>query len=221
MFDPAAVVADDPLTPDQYRFVGTRAWWIGSGGPASQRYCYLAEHVLAVWVPAHQRNEWLLDRRTDDGREPGPLEAWWQQPAPDFLAGLPRDPRLLYERLQSDSPADRPGYCGAFTYAADALRTGLVPADLRAALYRALLMIPEVRLAEAEGREAGSGEVSLGLDDGVHLTEIFISSSGGQFSGERSRLTHDTRELKAGSVTTSTVVQVSKADRIGQWPAGK
>lgn len=62
VFDPATVVADEPLGPSQYRFVGTWAWWMASGGPALRRYCYLAENVIRVWVPADQRREWLLDR---------------------------------------------------------------------------------------------------------------------------------------------------------------
>ncbi len=69
----------------------------------------------------------------------------WQVPTADFLAALPRDARQLYDRLRADSPADRHRYTGVLTYAIDALQTGLVPADLRAAVYRALLLRPPSR----------------------------------------------------------------------------
>jgi hypothetical protein len=260
VFDPATVVADEPLGPSQYRFVGTWAWWMASGGPALRRYCYLAENVIRVWVPADQSREWPLDRTltgrriwlagseedlaaagsgipqawptgrwrapygdffaSDDGREPGLTEGGWQHPTPEFLAALPRDPGLLYERLRADSPGERPGYSGVFTYACDVLRAGLVPADLRGALYQALLTMPAVRLAEAQGRDEGRREVSLGFEMRGHRKEIFVDFVCGQFSGERDSLTRDTRDLKAGTVTTSTVVRVATVDRIGQSPDG-
>src|SRR6266536_2371760 len=78
----------------------------------------------------------------DAGQEPGPQQGCWQVPTPDFFAALPRGARRLHDRLRTDSPADRPGYTGVLTYAIYALQTGLVPADLRAALYRALLLLP-------------------------------------------------------------------------------
>lgn len=117
------------------------------GGPG-KRYAYPAEHVLQLWVPADPARDWLLDRRTTGARvwlsgteEQAAADGFgteahwptgrWQTPNTEFLAGVTRDPRLLYERLRRDSP-ERSGYHGPFTYAADVLRSGLVPPDLRA-----------------------------------------------------------------------------------------
>ena len=257
VFDPAAAAADEPLRPGQYRSVGTRAWWLASGGPARNRYCFLAEIVTQLWVPAEAPLEWLLDRRVTgrriwllssaeqvreagleipggwpagrwqapygdfaaarEGRAPEPREGCWQVPTAEFLAALPRDPARLLQRLQADSPATRPGYHGPFTYAADVLRSGLVPADLRAALYQALLSLPAVRLDGAAGRD-GSGEAALILDDGARRHEVFISPAGAQFTGERTTLTKDTADLPAGTVTASAAVTVAAAGQPGQVP---
>jgi hypothetical protein len=53
---------DPPLGPDQYRYVGTHAWWLsmteGGGAPLSA----LVEHRIDHWVPADPTGDWLLDR---------------------------------------------------------------------------------------------------------------------------------------------------------------
>lgn len=258
MIDPAAVAVDEPLGPGQCRYVLTRAWWTGHLQRSGHDFSCFAENVIQVWVPADEREEWLLDRRqtgrriwlegtaeqlaragggllgswpagrwqapygdffaAESGEQPGPREDGWQFPGSHFLAALPRDPQMLYERLRADSPDDRPGYVGPFVYAADALRTGRVPADLRAALYRALLLLPGVEIIEADDQE-GTRHISLAADDGVRRNEIFISSADGQFAGERATLTGDVRSLTAGTITTDTAVRVAIVDALGQLPA--
>jgi hypothetical protein len=95
----------------------------------------------------------------------------------------------------------------------DVLRTGVVPADLRVALYRALLTIPGVEVAEdgASGRD-----FSLSLDDGSRRTEILINGENGQFAGERSTFTRDIGDYQAGTVQTSTKVVTTVVGNIGQ-----
>jgi hypothetical protein len=227
-------------------------------GSARHRYCYLAEHISQMWIPADQRQDWLLVRRSTgrrvwllrseqeavragldirepwptgrwrapygdffaaaSGRQPGSADGCWQSPTPSFLATLPRDPRQLLNRLQADSPNDRPGYSGVFTYATDALRTGLVPAGLRAVFYQALLLLPATQIADVPGDGVGQ-HVSLRHDDGTVLREIFIETANGQFAGERATLTSATHELPAGSVTTCTAVSIATLDAAGQEPS--
>jgi hypothetical protein len=258
VIDPAAVAVDEPMGPGQCRYVLTRAWWMGHVQRSGHDFSCLAENVIQIWVPADERDQWLLDRRqtgrrtwlegtaeqfarasggllgswptgrwqapfgdffaAESGKQPGPVEECWQLPNSHFLAALPRDPQVLYERLRADSPDDRPGYAGAFVYAADALRTGRVPADLRAGLYRALLLLPGVETGEADD-QGGTRRICLAVDDGVRRNEIFISSADGQFAGERATLTRDVRGLAAGTVTTDTAVRVAIVDVLGQLPA--
>jgi hypothetical protein len=254
MIDPAAAATDEPLGPDQYRYIATHAWWMATHSSPPHRYSYLAEVISHIWVPSDQQKDWLMDRQltgrriwiqgseeqatevgvqisgpwptgrwraphgdffaASAGHQPAPREGSWQVPTPDFLASLPRDPHQLLNRLQ----ADRPGYTGAFVYAADALRTGLVPADLRAALYRALLTLPDAQITEPTDTEKWQ-DIALSINDGHRRSEIFINSANGQFAGERSTVTHDIGDLKAGTVTQSTAVTITTVDSIGQTPS--
>lgn len=144
----------------------------------------------------------------------------WQHPTPEFCAELPRDPQRLYARLDTDSP-NRPGYLGVVTYAVDALRSGLVPADVRAALYRALLLVPGMSIDEPASNLDGRRGVALAVDDGRYRREIIIDAGRGQFIGERDTLTRDEplRGLVTGTVTTSTAVTTATVPTIGTPPA--
>ena len=252
MFDPAAIVRDEPIRSGQYWHVSTHAWWMANMGSEPDRYSYLAEVITDVWIPFDQQRDWLMDRRLTGrrvwiqgseqqaaeagfkiedrwptgrrraqygdfwaesaGQQPSLGEGIWQRPTPDFLAGLPRDSSQLLAQLR-ESSAGRGDDRRAFTYAMDVLRTGVVPADLRVALYRALLTIPGVEVAEdgASGRD-----FSLSLDDGSRRTEILINGENGQFAGERSTFTRDIGDYQAGTVQTSTKVVTTVVGNIGQ-----
>jgi hypothetical protein len=109
---------------------------------------------------------------------------------------------------------------GAFVCAVDALRTGRIPADLRAALYRALLLVPGIEVTDTRDPQDGTRRIVLACDDGARHNAIFIDPANGQFAGERRILTRGMRGLKAGTLTTSTTVSVATVDTIGQVPAG-
>lgn len=199
------------------RLTGRRTWLQGS-----------REQALADGFEAEDRwptGRWRAPHgdffAAGAGQQPGPQQGCWQVPTADFLAALPRDARQLYDRLRADSPADRPGYTGVLTYAIDALQTGLVPADLRAALYRALLLLPTATMAETADDKASRHHVpgvSLVLDDGTLRTEILIDPANGQFAGLRRTLTRDVGGLKAGTLTESSDVTTAVVDTIGELP---
>lgn len=134
----------------------------------------------------------------DEGREPEPghgRHGTWQSPTPEFFASLPRDPRDLLERLRADSPRhSRPAhrrllrypiYVGPWVYALDALRGGLVPADLRAALYRALRMLPAVSLNSQASTLDGARAIALTLDVSPSRHEMLVDPCDGTYIGER------------------------------------
>lgn len=58
MLDLAIATTDEPVGPDQYRYVATDAWWLGSFGG----HQHLTEHRLRAWIPARPERDWLLDR---------------------------------------------------------------------------------------------------------------------------------------------------------------
>ena len=68
----------------------------------------------------------------------------WQTPTREFFARLPRDPEVLVQRLRDENTGS---WFGPFAAGVTALRTCLVPADLRAALCLALACLPGVRAA--------------------------------------------------------------------------
>lgn len=152
------------------------------------------------------------------------MERCWQIPTPDFLAALPRDPRQLYERLCVDSPpSDWPGYVGPLVYGLDALRTGRIPADLRAALYQALLLLPGITITKTATNSDGATAVMLLLDHKPERTEVFLDPDTGHFTGERRTLITSSfrgpfRGLKAGTVLRSSAVTMAVVDEIGVLP---
>lgn len=195
---------------------GRRVWLSGSPEQA------LAEGIAVPdgW-PAGRWRAPYGDYYTSSGRKPTPRNGSWQQPTTEFLAGLPREPRALYSRLDADSPRDRPGYVGAFVYARDALRTGLVPASIRAALYQALLLVPGMMLVDNAANADGQPGIALVMDGGVYRIETLIDPATGQFIGERETLTSDNLDLNlaAGTVIVSTAVTTAVVDEIEALPA--
>ena len=152
------------------------------------------------------------------GPGPCPRPGLWQDPTPSFLAGLPRDPTQLYERLQADAPDNGRGNAELLVYAADALRTGLVPADLRAALYQTLTRLDGVDLVERAVNLDGRVGTAIGIDDGQFRQDIIIDPTTGAFIGEREVLTGDYEGAPDGTTFSYTAVSTAVVDTIGTIP---
>ena len=70
---------------------------------------------------------------------PVDIPATWQVPTPAWLAALPRDTDALRARMYADAAGHGPSTdAEVLVIAADVMRSGLVPADLRAAVFRVL-----------------------------------------------------------------------------------
>ncbi|MDN5857989.1 MAG: hypothetical protein L0H84_05140 [Pseudonocardia sp.] len=257
MPDLAIEASDRPLRPDQYVYVETHAWWLGTFG----RHTHLTEHRIRQWIPARADRDWLLVREltgaqrwligsaeeaADDGFElddvgptgrfvarngrfepdgdldppcpaDQPRRGTWQAPTPAFFAELPRDAGELRARLMHENPGS---WFGPFAAAVNVLRTALVPAALREALYAALLGLPHVTRADGildiDGREC----IAVVHDAGRTLTELLVTPRDGQFAGERDTLRTDSRcGLAAGTVISTTAVATSTVDGLGAEPA--
>jgi hypothetical protein len=153
------------------------------------------------------------------GPGPCPREGSWQDPTPSFLAALPRDPAALFARLQADAPDNGRGNAELLVYAADALRTGMVPADLRAALYQTLARLDGVELVDQATNLDGRGGTAIGIDDGQFRQDIIIDPSTGLFIGEREVLTGDYDGAPDGTTFSYTAVDTAVVDSIGAIPA--
>lgn len=138
----------------------------------------------------------------------------WQLPTPEFMAGLPRDPEALYERLAADAPDNSHGDAEHLVYAADMLRSGQVPADLRAALYEALTRLPGLAVTDDAANLDGRLGIALGVTEpSGYRQEIIVDPRSGAFIGER-QVDPD------GVVQGFTAVTYGVADEIGVPPAG-
>ncbi len=85
-------------------------------------------------------------------------------PLEEAIAGAPRDPKelleLIYDNTRGSGPTPDEE---AFITIVDTLNTGVIPADLRAALYQAAALIPGLTVVESEATLDGRTGVSLGM----------------------------------------------------------
>ena len=260
MPDLAIEASDRPLRSDQYTYVETHAWWMGTFG----RHTHLTEHRVRQWIPARADREWLLEREltgaqrwlvgsaeeaADDGfdlRDVGPIGRFvarhgrfvlngehdeaelhcaptpprrgnWQAPTPGFFAELPRNPEQLRARLCDENTGS---WFGPFAAAVNVLRTALVPAALRSAIYGALLGLPHVTRMDGVSDIDGRPCIAVVHDAGRTRTELLVTPEDGQFAGERDTLRMDSRfGLPAGTVISTTAVTTSTVDGLGELPA--
>jgi RNA polymerase sigma-70 factor (ECF subfamily) len=137
------------------------------------------------------------------GLAPADVPASWQSPSPAWLAALPRDTSALRARLYADSAGQGRSVDGeAVVYIADLLRSGVVPADLRAALYRVLATIPGVEITSSQASIGDVAGVGLGYVEAVDGTrqEIVVDPSNGELIGERYVATTALDGIPAGTV---------------------
>ncbi|MEU4762370.1 CU044_5270 family protein [Actinosynnema sp. NPDC023794] len=144
----------------------------------------------------------------------------WQNPTAEWQASLPTDPDALFARLRADAPDNDAGDAALFAYAADALRSGLVGKDVRAAIYQALTRIGGLEVTEERANLGGRVGIALGVDDGERRREIIIDPETGRFIGERVVATDDVQDFEAGTVLEFTAVSTGVVDAIGVKPAG-
>ncbi|MDT7700670.1 MAG: hypothetical protein QOJ30_2995 [Pseudonocardiales bacterium] len=254
---PFVRTADEPLTAEQYRYIATHAWWMGTFATAETIHVHLSEHLIQQWTPVDRDADWLLDRELtgrvtwlvgsgDDavsegfdlndhwpsGRFRAPYGDFyaelnetsprrptggWAAPTPEFLALLPRDPDGLIARLREDVPQRT--YTGPFRAAVDTLRTCTVPADLREALFAALLLLPAVTVVDEVKDLDGNLCAALVHDDGPTRTELLVDPVDGQYAGERDTLRRDSScGLTVGTVIAETAVRTAVVPGIGALP---
>lgn len=92
----------------------------------------------------------------------------------------------------------------AFVTIADGPRTGVVPADLRAALYKAAALIPGVTVGDRQAKVDGKTGIAIGIPspDGVARTDIIIDPTSGLMIGEQDVLLGGLSRLPSATVST-------------------
>lgn len=193
---------------------GARKWVVGTEEGARAEGLPVDEDEPRVEQQA-PCGDWSAE---DERRKVCTREGSWQSPDAEFLASLPRDPDQLYDRLRDDV-GDR-GEAHVVTYVADVLRSGLVPADLRAALYRALGKVPGLEITEEIANLDGQKGTAFGIVDDGQRHDVIIAPATGQFIGERQISTEDFEYLPRGALMGYTSVTTTVVDGMGVEPTG-
>ncbi|MFI5587246.1 CU044_5270 family protein [Amycolatopsis sp. NPDC051758] len=152
----------------------------------------------------------------------------WSAPTKQQLADLPRDPQQLYDLMLKDPYlANKPRGGGVLAVAATLLKTGVVPADLKEAVYRAVAKIPGLKITAQVANLDGRKGVALGVTppDGTYLYEIIVDCDTGEFIGERTTQFTPGGDagiegIKADTVTSYSSVHTAITDQAGTVPAG-
>lgn len=142
----------------------------------------------------------------------------WSNPTPAWIAALPRNPQRLYERLHADAQVEKRGDSAMVEYAAEALRSGRLPSDVRSALYRALAMIPGLVISDRAANLDGRIGIAYGVAYGGSRTDIIVDPRTGQFIGEREVALKDLPGMPSGTVRAYESVSTAVVDRIGRPP---
>jgi hypothetical protein len=184
-------------------------WDLRWGPPAVTRGTVVNEHSgrCGVYFPAPDE-------------DPCTRAGLWQDPTPVFLAGLPSEPRELLARLRADvEPEAAEPDQEVLLYAAAALERWL-PRDVRAGLYRALALIPGLRVPQdTVVLEDGRTGVAVGLESHGVEVQLALEADDGAFLGWRRMVTTSQDGLEAGTVVAMTIVRTAVVSAVGWRPA--
>lgn len=128
-------------------------------------------------------------------------------------SSLPRDPRalldIIYERTRGSGKSPE---IEAFGTIADGLRSGVIAADLRAALYKAAALIFGVTVVDKQATVDGRTGIAIGIPspDGGSGQAIIIDPTSGLVIGERDVVQKEYPD--AGTVMSWTSVHTSVVD---------
>lgn len=116
-------------------------------------------------------------------------------------------------RIRHDAGDSGPSRDGeALVTIADALRSGIVPADLRAALFRTAQLIPGVRVVDTATNLDGRSGVAVGRDEGHSFRQdIIFDPRTGQVIGERQVSLQAAGDQPAGTVYDFSAVRTDVA----------
>lgn len=141
------------------------------------------------------------------------------QVSPEALADLPTDPRQLLNFIYRTTLGAGPSPDGeALVFIADRLRTGVIPADVRATLYEAAAMIPGVEIVENQATLDGRTGTAIGRVEASSSVrqDIIVDPDTGLFIGERTTTLVAQNGIPADTITawssvTTTVVSEAPA----------
>lgn len=211
--------------PDEYLLIHTHANWLGGRSDAEGNEVFaMNAQTIDVYVPGDPSRDWVLDRdwgaiaprpgqkdtiHARDGKFYGMP---WTLIDEQEIRDLPRDGKALIELFNAQY---RGGSASRdednFVRITDLLRTGLIPADLRAGLYEALALIPGVNASEQTNFDGKPG-IAIGRAEPLRAgqrDEIIIDPATGLVIGERQIITYAAFGLGANSLMGHTAIDYS------------
>lgn len=133
-------------------------------------------------------------------------------PSREILAAFSRDPSALLSEISRQTDGKGQSKDGeSLVFIADLLRTGMVPADLRAALYKAAALIPGVTVTDEQATLDGKKGIAIGRVETAsnRRQDIIIDTETGLLIGEREVLTEPRGSIPAGTATTWTAIETT------------
>ncbi len=235
------VRTSDPVVgPGQFRKVAMQE---ASQAFVTERYSALVPYSITVYQPADPADEWTLVR--DSGQptqfypaaEAAESEAAWKADpsngypvetirapqgafygspwTPADLAVMPRDPAALSRWVSEHAHGSASHEEAMTTLITDDLSTGMVPADLRSAMYQVLARIPGTTITHDSVTLDGREGIGIGRDEpnrqGEH-SEIVIDPVSGDYIGSRTLAGGGNPSLPVGTVVDSTAVTTTVVD---------
>lgn len=130
------------------------------------------------------------------------------------LEDLPRDPQKLLKTIYDHAGAEGSADGAAFESIISPLRSGIIPADLRATIYQAAALIPGVDVTDQQATLDGRIGVALGRlsADDAFRDEMIIDPATGLVIGQRTVAIEGAPGSPAGTVLAWTSVHTSVVD---------
>ncbi|WP_143261689.1 CU044_5270 family protein [Allokutzneria sp. NRRL B-24872] len=130
------------------------------------------------------------------------------RPTPEYLAKLPRDPQQLFVLLRDSTCLAE---ACALHAARSALDTGLIPDDLRAAMYRALTKIPGTTVGDRQANLGGRVGTAIRVTEPDRTLDLIIDPKTGDYIGARTVLNGEVQDFS--SVVTGVTGAIGTAPR--------
>jgi RNA polymerase sigma-70 factor (ECF subfamily) len=234
--------SDPVVEPGQYLRISTDADYMttvfGTSGPDTY---YMAPTSGVLYIPADRSQQWVWERHdlpittvfgtaAQKARVPlGPRPhldfetngifradagAFYGQPAQDYhFADQPRDPQALLAYFQKRyDNAPNGANAEIWTQITDELRTGQVPADLRAALYKTAALIPGIKYIGNDVTLDGRTGVAIGLENSHDREDIIVDPVTGLMIGERNVSLKAEFGIPAGTSSAWTSIMTTVVD---------
>lgn len=241
------VRASDPtVEAGQYLEVSTKQESQAAFGDANE-YSALVPYTITVYRPADVSAQWTLVRTSGEPTQFFPAAsateaaAEWKREGnayptetlhgaggrfegyadwtPAHLAEMPTDPDELSTWVSEHATGSASHEEAMTTLIGDDLATGLVPADLRSAMYEVLAKIPGTTITHDAVTLDGRTGTAIGRDepnrDGEH-SEIVIDPDTGAYLGSRTLTGSASRVLPKGTVLDSSSVTTTVVDSVPQ-----